>query len=150
MTAACVSATHVLLLPTSPAFFQEKTPSLRGVRQHPTGNNISPHGQRLASYIHASEFGVHRFPSARKPNAAVLHAVILPLKPNRPNPKSYLPAPLQTTLLSQGGVSATIVLAAIDKLFFYIQKMSGGLLPDQCSMTKASDRPRGTFTSFCT
>lgn len=47
-------------------------------------------------------------------------------------------------------LSATIVLAAIDKLFFYIQKMSGGRLPDKYSMTQASDLPRGTFTSFCT
>ena len=134
----------------SPAVFQENTPSLRGVRQYPTGNNISPHGQRLASYIQASEFGVHRFPSARKPNAAVLHAVILPLKPNRPNPKSYLPAPLQTALLSQGGVVSHNCACCYRQTVFYIQKMSGGLLPDKCSMTKASDLPRGTFTSFCT
>lgn len=47
-------------------------------------------------------------------------------------------------------LSATIVFAAIDKLFFYIHKMSAGLLPDKYSMTQASDLPRGTFTSFCT
>lgn len=69
---------------------QEKTPSLRGVRQHLTGNNISAHGRRLLSYIHASEFGVRRFPSARKPNAAAA-VRCWPLKPNRPDPKRYLP-----------------------------------------------------------
>lgn len=38
----------------------------------------------------------------------------------------------------------------MDKLFFYIQKMPVGLLPDKYSVTQASDLPRGTFTSFCT
>lgn len=47
-------------------------------------------------------------------------------------------------------LSATIVLAAIDKLFFYIQKMPAGLLPDKYSMTQASDLPRGTLISLCT
>lgn len=76
------------------------------------------------------------------------------LKPDRPNPKRYLPAPLQTTLLSRGcgwkRCQPTIVLVAIDKLLFYIHKMSVGLVPDKYSGTQASDLPRGTFTSFCT
>ena len=73
-----ISASHLsqLLLPlsVSATVFQEKTPSLRGVRQHLTGNNIWPHGRRLLSYIHASEFGVRCFPSAWKPNAAIAPA----------------------------------------------------------------------------
>lgn len=62
------------LVTVAAAVFQDKTPSLRGVRQHLTGNNISAHGTRLLSYIHASEFSVHSFPSAWKPNATVPHA----------------------------------------------------------------------------
>lgn len=85
-----ISASHLtqllLLLSVSAPVFQEKPPSLRGVRQHLTGNNISAHGLRLLSYIHASEFGVHRFPSAWKPNAAVLYAAG-PWNPIAQNPK---------------------------------------------------------------
>lgn len=53
-------------------------------------------------------------------------------------------------MLWMENLSATIGRAAIDKLFFYIQKMSVGHLPDKYSMTQATDLPRGTFTSFCT
>ncbi len=42
-------------------------------------------------------------------------------------------------------MSATIELAAIDKLFFYIQKM-----PDKYSLTQATDLPKGTLISRCT
>lgn len=58
--------------------FQE-TPSLRAVRRHPTGNNISARGRRLLSYDQASEFG------AWKPNTTCLLHARGPLKPNHPN-----------------------------------------------------------------
>lgn len=81
-----VSAASAMSAPV----LQEKTPSVKGVKQHLTGNNILPHGLRLLSYIHASEFGVHHFPSAWKPNATVLHAAG-PWNPIAQNPKGTCP-----------------------------------------------------------
>lgn len=51
---------------------------------------LRPHGLRLLSYIHASEFGVHHFPSAWKPNATVLYAAG-PWNPIAQNPKGTCP-----------------------------------------------------------
>lgn len=73
----------------------------RGVRQHLTGNNISPRGLRQRSYIHASEFGVYRFPLCKETQRRRT-VCCRPLKPNRPNlQKGTCSAPLQTTPLSQ-------------------------------------------------
>lgn len=66
-----VVAQHCLGFTLDTSLFQEN-PSLRAVRRHLTGNNISAHGRRLLSYDHASEFGVHNFPSAQKPNTTCL------------------------------------------------------------------------------
>lgn len=75
------------------------------------------------------------------------------LKLDRPNPTSYLPTPFTNTAVTRQPMeklSAIIGVAAIDKLLFYIHRMSAGLLPDKYSMMQGSDLPRGTFTSFCT
>lgn len=75
-----VVAQHCLGFTLDTSLFQEN-PSLRAVRRHLTGNNISAHGRRLLSYDHASEFGVHNFPSAQKPNTTCLPHACGPWNP---------------------------------------------------------------------
>lgn len=151
-----VSASHLslllLLLSGSAAVFQEKTPSLTGVRRHLTGNNISAHGQRLLSYIHASEFGVHRFPCAWKPNSAVLYAAG-PWNPITQIPKGtcwlfYKWRSCRRAV--DGNVVRNNCAGHYRQTVLLHPEMSVGLPPDKYSTTQASDLPRGTFSSFCT
>lgn len=145
-----VSASHLSrLLSVFATVFQEKTPSLRGVRQHLTGNNISAHGQRLLSYIQPVNLAFTVSPRHGNPTP---QPCMLPAPETQ---SAKVPARSFTNNGAVAGLrteklSATIVLAAIDKLFFCIHKMSVGPLPDKYSMTQASDLPRGTFTSFYT
>lgn len=81
---------------------RERPPSLIGVSRHLTGNNIPAHGRARAALIHAKEFGVQRFPSARKPNA-VVHTVTLLASETQSSKSQKAPGCFFTTMLiSQG------------------------------------------------
>lgn len=69
----CLSITLVAASVSVCYYFPGKDPITQRCKMT-LGKTISAHGQRLLSYINASEFGVHRFPTAWKPNSAALYA----------------------------------------------------------------------------
>lgn len=76
----------------------------------------------LLSCINASEFGARRFPSALKPNAASTVCCTAPEIQSRKTQKSASRSIIGDAAAARprmGNLSATIVLAATDKLLFY-------------------------------
>lgn len=147
---------HMLLSPLSASTNclpgKDPIPRSRGVKRHLTGNNIVQRECSEAALITFMPvnlaFTISPLCGNPTPAAAVRWNAIGP----QPRKGTCLPAPLlyKHRSCQTEKLSATIVFATVDKLFFYIVKMSVGLLPDKFSMTQASDLPGGTFTSFCT
>lgn len=95
-----ISASDASTPEPSPVF-QEKTLSLIGVRQHLTGNNISPRGRSQAALLHWCQ-RIWRSPFPLCVETQCRRTVSCwPLKPDHPKPEKYLPARIQTTPLPQ-------------------------------------------------
>lgn len=133
--------------------FQEKTPLLRGVRQHLPENNILSHGPWWLPFRHAKEFGTHRYSPHGNPMPQ--HATLWDPEIQSPKPqKGTWLLILQTMLVSWGRwwevVSNYCSSSYRQTAFSYILRMWVGLSPDKIQIDAGQRPPWGAFTSYCT